>query len=88
MCRRRFDWPHLDALLTSATGLPGAAASWRRRRLLAACHDVTVADGTAAASRRLERVLWDPASGVASTPDKNAQMMRTRERIDLPSLAS
>jgi urocanate hydratase len=45
----------------------GQPAPWRRRRhgLLQHSGMVVVADGTEAAARRLERVLWnDPASGV------------------------
>jgi urocanate hydratase len=52
---------------------------------------VIVADGTAEAARRLERVLWnDPASGVMRHADAGYESAITCARtygLDLPSLA-
>jgi urocanate hydratase len=52
---------------------------------------VIVCDGTEAAARRLERVLWnDPASGVMRHADAGyplAVETAREHRLDLPSLA-
>jgi urocanate hydratase len=62
------DWPLLECAGQHRVGRDlGQPAPWRRRRhgLLPAFRHGVVADGTDAAARRLERVLWnDPASGV------------------------
>jgi urocanate hydratase len=51
---------------------------------------VIVADGTAEAARRLERVLWnDPATGVMRHADagyEDAQACAREQGLDLPSL--
>jgi urocanate hydratase len=62
------DWPLLNALLNTASGATwvslhhggGVGMGFSQHAGMVIC-----ADGTAAAARRLERVLWnDPASGV------------------------
>jgi len=89
------DWPLLNALLGTAGG-----ASW-----VSIHHGggvgmgfsqhagvVIVADGSEAAARRLERVLWnDPASGVMRHADAGYQLAIDCARengLDLPMLAS
>ena len=89
------DWPLLNALLNTASGATwvslhhggGVGMGFSQHAGM-----VIVADGTADAARRLERVLWnDPATGVmrhadAGYPDAIAC---ARERgLDLPSLPS
>jgi urocanate hydratase len=53
---------------------------------------VIVCDGTEAAARRIERVLWnDPASGVMRHADAGYELARDcarTHRLDLPSLQS
>jgi urocanate hydratase len=53
---------------------------------------VIVCDGTEAAARRIERVLWnDPASGVMRHADAGYQIaidVAREKRLDLPSLAT
>jgi urocanate hydratase len=67
------DWPLLNALLNPASGATwvsihhggGVGMGYSQHAGV-----VVVADGTAAAARRLERVLWnDPASGVMRHAD-------------------
>jgi urocanate hydratase len=67
------DWPLLNALLNTASGATwvsihhggGVGMGYSQHAGV-----VVVADGTAAAARRLERVLWnDPASGVMRHAD-------------------
>jgi urocanate hydratase len=67
------DWPLLNALLTTASGATwvslhhggGVGMGYSQHAGV-----VIVADGTEAAARRLERVLWnDPASGVMRHAD-------------------
>ncbi|MCC6670605.1 MAG: urocanate hydratase [Planctomycetes bacterium] len=78
------DWPLLNALLNTASG-----ATWVSihhgggvgigRSIHAG--QVTVADGTPAAARRLERVLWnDPGSGVARHADAGYEEARRTAR--------
>jgi len=62
------DWPILNALLNTASAPVGFVSSRRRSRdrLLAARGQVSVADGTDEASKRLNRVLTnDPGTGIA-----------------------
>jgi urocanate hydratase len=87
------DWPLLNALLNTAAGATwvslhhggGVGMGFSQHAGM-----VIVADGTPAAARRLERVLWnDPATGVmrhadAGYPDAVAS---ARERgLDLPGI--
>jgi urocanate hydratase len=67
------DWPLLNALLNCASGATwvsihhggGVGIGYSQHAGM-----VIVCDGTAAADRRLERVLWnDPASGVMRHAD-------------------
>ncbi len=88
------DWPLLNALLNTASGATwvslhhggGVGIGFSQHAGM-----VIVADGTEAAARRLERVLWnDPASGVMRHADAGyptaAECARTFG-LDLPSLA-
>jgi urocanate hydratase len=89
------DWPLLNALLNCASGATwvslhhggGVGMGFSQHAGM-----VIVADGTPAAARRLERVLWnDPASGVmrhadAGYPDAIASARANG--LDLPSLAA
>src|ERR1700678_2553217 len=68
-----FEWPLLNALLNTASGATwvsihhggGVGMGYSQHAGM-----VIVADGTAAAARRLERVLWnDPATGVMRHAD-------------------
>jgi len=87
------DWPILNALLNVASG-----ASW-----VSVHHGggvgignsihagmVVVCDGSEAAARRLERVLWnDPASGVMRHADagyEDAVRCAREQGLDLPML--
>jgi urocanate hydratase len=72
------DWPLLNALLNTASGATwvsihhggGVGMGYSQHAGL-----VIVCDGTAAAARRIERVLWnDPASGVMRHADAGYQM--------------
>jgi urocanate hydratase len=87
------DWPMLNALLNCASGATwvslhhggGVGMGFSQHAGM-----VIVADGTQAAARRLERVLWnDPASGVMRHADAgyNIAIDCAREhRLNLPSL--
>ncbi|MGK6320499.1 urocanate hydratase [Sphingomonas sp. DT-204] len=87
------DWPLLNALLNTASGATwvslhhggGVGMGYSQHAGM-----VIVADGTEAATRRLERVLWnDPASGVMRHADAgyDAAIACAREKgLDLPSL--
>ncbi|UIJ44351.1 urocanate hydratase [Sphingomonas cannabina] len=88
------DWPLLNALLNTASGATwvslhhggGVGMGYSQHAGM-----VIVADGTEAAARRLERVLWnDPASGVMRHADAGyeAAIACAREKgLDLPSLS-
>ena len=87
------DWPLLNALLNTASG-----ASWVSLHhgggvgMGYSQHSgvVIVADGTAEAAKRLERVLWnDPATGVMRHADAGYEIAREAARehgLNLPSL--
>ena len=87
------DWPLLNALLNTASG-----ASWVSLHhgggvgMGYSQHSgvVIVADGTAEAARRLERVLWnDPATGVMRHADAGYEIAKQAARehgLNLPSL--
>ncbi|WP_374403175.1 urocanate hydratase [Niveibacterium sp.] len=87
------DWPLLNALLNTAGGATwvslhhggGVGMGYSQHSGV-----VIVADGTEAAARRLERVLWnDPASGVMRHADAGYDIARdcARERgLNLPML--
>jgi urocanate hydratase len=87
------DWPLLNALLNTASG-----ASWVSLHhgggvgMGYSQHSgvVIVADGTAEAATRLERVLWnDPATGVMRHADAGYEIARAAARehgLNLPSL--
>ncbi|HEX3943304.1 MAG TPA: urocanate hydratase [Rhizomicrobium sp.] len=87
------DWPLLNALLNCASGATwvsihhggGVGIGYSQHAGM-----VIVADGTEAAARRLERVLWnDPASGVMRHADAGYDIAieSAREhRLDLPSI--
>ncbi|GAA4030514.1 urocanate hydratase [Sphingomonas rosea] len=87
------DWPLLNALLNTASGATwvslhhggGVGMGYSQHAGM-----VIVADGTDAAARRLERVLWnDPATGVMRHADAgyDEAVACARERgLDLPSL--
>ncbi|MDJ0278058.1 urocanate hydratase [Sphingomonas sp. 2R-10] len=86
------DWPLLNALLNTASGATwvslhhggGVGMGFSQHSGM-----VIVADGTDAAARRLERVLWnDPATGVMRHADagyKIAQDCARDRGLDLPS---
>ncbi len=88
------DWPLLNALLNTASGATwvslhhggGVGIGFSQHAGM-----VIVADGTEAAARRLERVLWnDPASGVMRHADAGYASAADCARafaLDLPSLA-
>ena len=88
------DWPLLNALLNTASGATwvslhhggGVGMGYSQHAGV-----VIVADGTEAAARRLERVLWnDPASGVMRHADAGydtAIACAAERGLDLPSLA-
>ena len=87
------DWPLLNALLNCASGATwvslhhggGVGMGFSQHAGM-----VIVADGTEAAARRIERVLWnDPASGVMRHADAGygAALDCAREnRLDLPGI--
>ena len=87
------DWPLLNALLNTAGGATwvslhhggGVGMGYSQHAGV-----VIVADGTDAAARRLERVLWnDPATGVMRHADAGYDLARdcAREQgLDLPML--
>ena len=87
------DWPLLNALLNTASGATwvslhhggGVGMGYSQHAGM-----VIVADGSEAAARRLERVLWnDPASGVMRHADAGYELAIdcAREKgLDLPSL--
>ncbi len=87
------DWPLLNALLNCASGATwvslhhggGVGMGYSQHAGM-----VIVADGTEAAARRLQRVLWnDPASGVMRHADAgydDAIACAREHRLDLPSL--
>jgi urocanate hydratase len=88
------DWPLLNALLNCSSGATwvslhhggGVGIGYSQHAGM-----VIVADGTAEAARRLERVLWnDPASGVMRHADAGYETAIACARangLDLPSLA-
>ena len=88
------DWPLLNALLNAASGATwvslhhggGVGMGYSQHAGM-----VIVADGTEAAARRLERVLWnDPATGVMRHADAGYEIAKRcarEKRLDLPSLA-
>jgi urocanate hydratase len=88
------DWPLLNALLNTASGATwvslhhggGVGMGYSQHAGM-----VIVADGTAEAAKRLERVLWnDPATGVMRHADAGYDIAIdcAREKgLDLPSLA-
>jgi urocanate hydratase len=87
------DWPLLNALLNTASGATwvslhhggGVGMGYSQHSGM-----VIVADGTPAAARRLERVLWnDPASGVMRHADAGYEIARDCARdkgLDLPGI--
>jgi urocanate hydratase len=87
------DWPLLNALLNTASGATwvsihhggGVGMGYSQHAGV-----VIVCDGTPAAARRIERVLWnDPGTGVMRHADAGYEIAITcaRERgLDLPSL--
>ena len=87
------DWPLLNALLNTASGATwvslhhggGVGMGFSQHSGM-----VIVADGTAQAARRLERVLWnDPATGVMRHADAGYDIARdcAREKgLDLPGI--
>ena len=89
------DWPLLNALLNTASGATwvsihhggGVGIGYSQHAGM-----VIVCDGSAAADRRLERVLWnDPASGVMRHADAGYEIAREAARehgLELPSLQS
>ena len=89
------DWPLLNALLNTASGATwvslhhggGVGMGYSQHAGM-----VIVCDGTEAAARRIERVLWnDPASGVMRHADAGYELARDCARthqLDLPSLQS
>ena len=88
------DWPLLNALLNTASGATwvslhhggGVGMGYSQHAGM-----VIVADGSEAAAKRLERVLWnDPATGVMRHADAGYEIAIdcAREKgLDLPSLA-
>jgi urocanate hydratase len=88
------DWPLLNALLNTASGATwvslhhggGVGMGFSQHAGM-----VIVADGSAAAAKRLERVLWnDPASGVMRHADAGyPEAIRCAQEhgLDLPSLS-
>ncbi|PJG45854.1 urocanate hydratase [Sphingobium sp. LB126] len=87
------DWPLLNALLNTASGATwvslhhggGVGMGYSQHSGM-----VIVADGTEAAARRLERVLWnDPATGVMRHADAGYDIARDCARakgLDLPGI--
>ena len=88
------DWPLLNALLNCASGATwvslhhggGVGMGYSQHAGM-----VIVADGTAAAAKRLQRVLWnDPATGVMRHADAGYEIAVACAReygLDLPMLA-
>ncbi|MBS0396166.1 MAG: urocanate hydratase [Proteobacteria bacterium] len=88
------DWPLLNALLNTASGATwvslhhggGVGMGFSQHAGV-----VIVCDGTPAAARRIERVLWnDPATGVMRHADagyEEALECAREQRLDLPMLA-
>jgi urocanate hydratase len=89
------DWPILNALLNSASGATwvsfhhggGVGMGYSQHSGIA-----LVADGTAEASEKIGRVLWnDPATGVMRHADAGYQIAiecALRHGLDMPSLRS
>jgi urocanate hydratase len=89
------DWPLLNALLNCASGATwvsihqggGVGIGYSQH-----AGQVIVCDGTLAAARRIERVLWnDPATGVMRHADAGYQAAiacATQQGLKLPSLAT
>jgi len=87
------DWPLLNALLNTASGATwvsihhggGVGMGYSQHAGM-----VIVCDGSEAAARRIERVLWnDPATGVMRHADagyESAIECARERRLDLPSL--
>ena len=87
------DWPLLNALLNCASGATwvslhhggGVGMGFSQHAGM-----VIVADGSPAAARRLERVLWnDPATGVMRHADAgypDAVACAQRQGLDLPAI--
>ena len=87
------DWPLLNALLNTASGATwvslhhggGVGMGYSQHSGM-----VIVADGTPAAARRLERVLWnDPATGVMRHADAGYEIAKTcagEMGLDLPAI--
>jgi len=87
------DWPLLNALLNTASGATwvslhhggGVGMGYSQHSGM-----VIVADGTAEAARRLERVLWnDPATGVMRHADAGYPAARdwaAKKGLDLPAI--
>lgn len=87
------DWPLLNALLNTASGATwvslhhggGVGMGFSQHAGM-----VIVCDGSEAADRRLERVLWnDPATGVMRHADagyEEAEACAREHGLDLPSL--
>ena len=87
------DWPLLNALLNCASGATwvslhhggGVGMGFSQHAGM-----VIVCDGTAAAARRIARVLWnDPATGVMRHADAgypDAIACARKHRLDLPGL--
>ncbi|MFZ2030850.1 MAG: urocanate hydratase [Vitreimonas sp.] len=88
------DWPLLNALLNTASGATwvslhhggGVGMGYSQHSGV-----VIVCDGTEAAAKRIERVLWnDPASGVMRHADagyEEAIACAKQQKLDLPSLS-
>jgi urocanate hydratase len=87
------DWPLLNALLNTASGATwvsihhggGVGMGYSQHAGV-----VIVCDGTPAAARRIERVLWnDPATGVMRHADAGydiAVQCATQQALDLPMI--
>jgi len=87
------DWPLLNALLNTASGATwvslhhggGVGMGYSQHSGM-----VIVADGTAEAARRLERVLWnDPATGVMRHADAGYEIAvecARQHQLDLPGI--
>jgi urocanate hydratase len=87
------DWPMLNALLNTASGATwvsihhggGVGMGFSQHAGV-----VIVADGTEAAAKRLERVLWnDPASGVMRHADAGYELAiecAREHKLDLPGI--
>jgi urocanate hydratase len=85
------DWPLLNALLSTAGGATwvsihhggGVGMGYSQHAGV-----VIVCDGTLAAARRIERVLWnDPAIGVVRHADagyEKAMEVAARQQLDMP----